>query len=134
MAYQGTTSLSSVSNPPVLIWGYGGIDQRIPGSGTTGSTIFRTNAYGASTSVYQEGKAYGGQLWGYWSTDPSTAIAAAGYFSDFGQLGGRPGALILTVGSTAEGSATMIHRLLCVQSISTAGAATLSTAPIAGTT
>jgi hypothetical protein len=132
MAYLGSTQLSSVANPPVLLVGGRAIDPRIPGTGTTGSTIFMTNAYGGSTSVYAEGRAFGGQLWGYWSTDNTTGIAAAGYFSDAGPLGMRPGDLILAVGSTGAG--TMITRLLTVQSISTAGAATLSTAPIAGTT
>jgi hypothetical protein len=133
MAYLGTTAASSVSNPPVLIYGNRAIDPRIPGTGTTGSTIFMNNAYGGSTSTYQEGKEFGGQFWGYWSTDNTTAIAGAGYFTDFGQLGGRPGDVIMTVGTTG-GSGTVITRFLTVASISTAGAATMSTAPIAGTT
>lgn len=133
MAYLGSTQLSSVANPPVLIMGGRAIDPRIPGTGTTGSTIYMTNAWQASTSVYAEGRAFGGQVWGYWSTDNTTAVAGAGYFTDAGPLGMRPGDLIMSVG-WAGVTGTMITRLLTVQSISTAGAATLSTAPIAGTT
>ena len=133
MAYLGSTQLSSLANPPLLLVGGKSVDQRIPGSGTTGSTIYMNNAWGASTSVYAEGRAFGGQLWGYWSTDNTTAITASGYFTDAGPLGMRPGDLILAVGSTG-GAGTVITRLLTVQSISTAGAAALSTAPIAGTT
>lgn len=127
MAYQGTTANSSVSNPPVLIFGSPAIDPRIPGTGTTGSTVFMNNAWKASTSVYAEGRAFGGQVWGYWSTDNTTAIANAGYFTDAGPLGMRPGDLIFSVGTTG-GVGTVITRILTVASISTAGAATMSTA------
>lgn len=133
MAYLGSTQLSSVANPPVLLVGTRAADARIPGSGTTGSTIYMNNAWQASTSVYAEGRAFGGQMWGYWSTDNTTAIAGAGYFTDAGPLGMRPGDLIFAVGSTG-GAGTVITRMLTVQSINSAGAATLSTAPIAGTT
>lgn len=133
MAYLGTTAASSVSNPPVLLMQTRAADPRIPGSGTTGSTIFMNNAWNASTSVYSEGRAFGGQFWGYWSTDNTTAIASSGYFTDAGPLGMRPGDVVMTVGTTG-GAGTVITRFLTVQSVSTSGAATMSTAPIAGTT
>lgn len=134
MAYLGTTAASSVSNPPVRIAGtMAGIDQRIPGTGTTGSTIYMNNAWRASTSVYSEGRAFGGQIWGYWSTDNTTAIATTGYFTDAGMLGMRPGDVVIAVGCTG-GAGTMITRILTVQHISTSGAASMSTAPLAPTT
>ena len=127
MAYQGTTAASSVSNPPVLLMGtHAAIDQRIPGTGTTGSTIFMNNAYKASTAVYSEGRAFGGQFWGYWSTDNTTAIASSGYFTDAGPLGMRPGDVIMAVGTTG-GTGTVVTRFLTIQNISTSGAAAMST-------
>lgn len=126
MAYLGSTQLSSVANPPVLLFGTKGMDQRIPGTGTTGSTIFMSNAWKASTSVYSEGRAFGGQVWGYWSTDPTTAVASSGYFTDAGPLGMRPGDLVFAVGTT--GSTTVITRLMTVQMISTGGGAAMSSA------
>ena len=133
MGYLGSTQVSSVANPPVQIFGTNsGIDQRIPGTGTTGSTIFVNNAWrSASTATYNEGRAFGGNVWAYWSTDNTTAIASSGYFTDAGPLGMRPGDLILAVGTTGG---TMITRILTIASISTSGAAVMSTAPIAGTT
>jgi len=128
MAYNGSTAASSIANPPVLMFGTNAsVDQRIPGSGTTGSTIYMNNAYKASTSVYSEGRAFGGQLWGYWSTDNTTAIASSGYFSDAGPLGMRPGDMILAVGSSG-GAGTVITRLLTISNISTSGAAAMSSA------
>ena len=129
MAYLGSTQLSSVANPPVLLFGTQGMDQRIPGSGTTGSTIYMSNAWKASTSVYSEGRAFGGQVWGYWSTDNSTAVATTGYFTDAGALGIRPGDLIFTVGSTGGFPMT---RLLTVNTISTLGHASVSSAGAGG--
>jgi len=128
MAYNGSTAASSIANPPVLMFGTNAsVDQRIPGSGTTGSTIYMNNAYKASTSVYSEGRAFGGQLWGYWSTDNTTAIASSGYFTDAGPLGMRPGDMILAVGSTG-GAGTVVTRLLTISNISTSGAAAMSSA------
>ena len=127
MAYNGSTAASSIANPPVLMFGtHAAIDQRIPGSGTTGSTIYMNNAYKASTAVYSEGRAFGGQMWGYWSTDNTTAVASSGYFTDAGPLGMRPGDIILTVGNT--GGAVVITRMLTVTAISTTGAAAMSSA------
>lgn len=132
MAYNGSTAASSIANPPVLMFGtHAAIDQRIPGSGTTGSTIYMNNAYKASTAVYSEGRAFGGQMWGYWSTDNTTAIASSGYFTDAGQLGIRPGDMILAVGSTG-GTGTVVTRLLTVSNISTSGAAAMSSAGAGG--
>ena len=76
MAYLGSTQLSSVANPPVLLAGTGGMDQRIAGS----SGFFLNNAWknSGSTGTYQEGRAFGGNMWGYWTTDNSTVIAATG--------------------------------------------------------
>ena len=131
MAYQGTTAASAVSNPPVLLVGtHASIDQRIPGTGTTGSTIYMNNAWKGSTSVYAEGRAFGGQMWGYWSTDLTTAVATTGYFSDAGPLGMRPGDLVFCVGN--PGTTVVVTRLLTIAAISTAGAASVSTAGAGG--
>lgn len=132
MGYNGSTASSSVANPPVLLMGTNAADQRIPGTGTTGSTIYVTNAYkNSSTALYSEGRAFGGQFWGYWSTDNTTAIASSGYFTDAGALGMRPGDVVMCVGSTGG---TWITRFLTIAAISTSGAAVMSTAPLAPST
>ena len=131
MAYLGSTQASSVANPLVLLFGTQGMDQRIPGSGTTGSTIYVNNAWKnqGSTVTYQEGRAFGGNVWGYWTTDNTTAICATGYFSDAGPLGVRPGDVIMAVGLGSTGSTvagTQVLRFMTVATISTAGGASLA--------
>jgi hypothetical protein len=125
MAYLGTTQASSLQNPPVILAAImgGGPDPRIAGS--TG--LFLSNNFGASsTATYKEGLASGGRLWHYVTTDTSTAVLNSGYFSDAGKLGMRPldALMILAVATTASTNSCM--RMTYVTSISTAGAAVLS--------
>ena len=127
MAYLGSTQLSSVANPPVLLFGTQGMDQRIAGS--TG--FFLNNAWknSGSTGTYQEGRAFGGNMWGYWTTDNTTAVCATGYFSDAGPLGVRPGDVIMAVGLGSTGSTVagnQVLRFMTVATISTAGGASLA--------
>ena len=131
MAYLGTTAASSVSNPPVLMFGtHAAIDQRIPGSGTTGSTIYVTNAWKnqGSTLTYQEGRSFGGQMWAYWTTDNTTAVGSTGYFADAGPLGMRPGDVVMIIGSTAPGTTAggIQLRFQVIGTISTGGAASMA--------
>jgi len=69
MAYNGSTALSSVSNPPIqLVRGVGG------------------NAnFGSSAATMGTG------VWIYTSTDTTTAPYGSGYFSDGYQLGMKQG-------------------------------------------
>tara|TARA_R110000868_G_C10490248_1_gene730150 strand:- start:83 stop:496 length:414 start_codon:yes stop_codon:yes gene_type:complete len=137
MAYLGSTQLSSIANPPVLMFGTGGIDQRIPGTGTTGSTIYVNNAWRnqGSTITYQEGRAFGGQMWAYWTTDNTTAVTStAGYFTDAGPLGMRPGDVVMIVGCGSTVGSSIVLRFAAVTGITTGGTAYMSSASLATAT
>ena len=125
MAYLGSTQLSSVANPPVLVYAVMGpsADTRIAGS--TG--LFLSNGWNGSTSTYKEGMSFGGRQWHYYTTDISTAPTGSGYFSDAGPLGMRPAdcVRIFSIGSTV--STSLVVRECFVTSITTAGAAVLTT-------
>lgn len=125
MAYLGTTQASSIANPPVLIAGIMGAspDVRIAG----GTTMLTFNNYGkSSTATGQVGANAGGRLWHYFTTDVSTAVLNSGYFSDAGPLGMRPFDAILILACGSSNSTASLVRLTYVTSISTAGAAVLS--------
>lgn len=125
MAYLGTTELSSVSNPPVLIAGIVGAspDVRITG----GTTMLTFNNYNqATTATGIKGNNAGGRLWHYFTTDVSTAVLNAGYITDAGPLGMRPFDAILIGACGTSNSTASLLRLTYVTSITTAGAANLS--------
>lgn len=126
MAYLGSTQASSLQNPPILmigIWG-ASADTRIAGS--TG--MYLSNNYNASsTATYKEGMALGGRIWAYYTTDLTTAVVGSGYITDAGLLGMRPldSIRIFQIGSTV--STSLVVRECFVTSITTAGAAVLTT-------
>lgn len=126
MAYLGSTQPSSIANPPLLMYAVMGAsaDARIAGS----SAVYLSNNFGASsTATYREGAAFGGRHWQYYTTDVSTAVLNSGYFTDAGPLGMRPmdSVRIFSLGSTVSTSAVI--RECFVTSITTAGAAVLTT-------
>lgn len=125
MAYLGTTELSSVSNPPSLVAGIIGAspDVRITG----GSTMLTFNNYGkASTATGTVGQNAGGRIWHYFTTDVSTAVLNSGYFTDAGPLGMRPFDIIAILACGTSNSTASLLRWTYVTSITTAGAAVLS--------
>ena len=126
MAYLGSTQLSSVANPPVMIAqaiGYGA-DVRITG----GSTLYISNDYGASTAgTYKQGQGFGQRLWMYHTTDLTSAPWNSAYFTDGGVLGMRPGDVVMMVRQGTTVSSSQYLTIGVVGSISTAGAAALST-------
>ena len=130
MAYLGSTQLSSVANPPIqLVGGMGaGADVRITGGSSVGG-IYVSNNFGPgkTTGTPDPGRSFGQQLWMYNTTDMTTGHTVVGYFTDAGQLGMRPGDVVMVVrqGSTLGTSQYLSFNV--VASISTAGAATLST-------
>lgn len=124
MAYLGTTQASSVSNPPVLIVGNMGPG---PDSHIAGSSIFAFNNYGqSSTNTYREGVSVGGRFWQYFTTDVTTAVLNSGYFTDAGALGMRPFDVVNIIACGTTNSTASLMRWTYVTSISTAGAAALS--------
>src|ERR1700740_126674 len=88
MAYLGSTQASSLQNPPVMIAGIMGAG---PDSHIAASTYLAFNNFNqSSTNTYREGLSAGGRVWQYFTTDVTTAVLNAGYFSDAGALGMRP--------------------------------------------
>jgi hypothetical protein len=124
MAYLGTTQASSLSNPPVMLAGIMGAG---PDSHIAGSSIYAFNNAGqSSTNTYREGMSVGGRLWQYFTTDVTTTVLNAGYFSDAGAMGMRPFDWVLINACGTTNSTASVGRLTYVTSISTAGAASLS--------
>lgn len=124
-AYLGSTELSSVANPPVLLAGIVGAspDVRITG----GTTMLTFNNYGkATTATGKPGENAGGRIWQYFTTDVSTAVLNAGYFTDAGPLGMRPFDAIMILACGSSNSTASLLRWTYVTSISTAGAANVS--------
>lgn len=124
MAYLGSTQLSSLANPPISI-------VEIMGSGPdphiAGSTYLAFNNSGqSSTNTYREGMSAGGRIWQYFTTDVTTTPLNAGYFSDAGALGMRPFDAVLILACATSNSTASVMRWTYVTSISTAGAASLS--------
>jgi len=115
MAYYSSTEASSNSNPPRLIVGQMARDTIMTQLTTMGSTA--TN----SPLPRQQG----GNLWFYSSTNLTTDITAAGFFTDGWYLGMRPGDAVYGTQWTSQGS-SIISFIGSISSASTAGA-TLST-------
>lgn len=124
MAYLGSTQASTLANPPQLlvgIWGAG------PDSHIAASTYLAFNNFNqSSTNVYREGMSAGGRMWQYFTTDVTTAVLNAGYFADAGALGMRPFDMIAILACATTNSTASVMRWTYVTSISTAGAASLS--------
>lgn len=124
MAYLGSTQPSSIANPPVQMYGImgGGADLHIAGS----SYLAFNNFNQSSTNTYREGMSAGGRMWHYFTTDVSTAVLNAGYFTDAGLLGMRPFDEITILACATTNSTASVLRKTYITSISTAGAASLS--------
>lgn len=88
MAYSGTTAASSVSNPPRQLI------QSIGGSFNTTGLTTNPNAPGAQ----------GGGLWFYCSTNLTTDLVAANFFSDGEALGMKPGDAVMGMQFSSAGS------------------------------
>lgn len=126
MAYLGSTELSSVANPPTMIAGILGAspDVRIAG----GTTLLAFNNFNnASTLTGRPGQNAGGRLWSYFTTDVTTAVLGSGYFTDAALLGMRPFDVVMITACGTSNSSASVLRFAHVWSITTAGAAVLST-------
>lgn len=94
MAYSGSTSGSTVANPPALTQSF------IAGSTNTGST----DAYAWQEFVYR-------------STHTQAEVAATGFFTDGQALGMKLGNSVMSIGST-----TFVVSHHCVNAVSSTGA------------
>lgn len=101
MAYSGSTASSSVANPPNRI---------------SQGLIAQTNNVG-STSV-----AKGGSVWGYTSTNLTTDMTAANFFTDAQALGMRNGDILISATYSTESSTGHITVIGMITGVSTSGA------------
>lgn len=118
MAYYGSTQSSSLANPPRLLVG-----PFAANPAPTGSTMYLTTQ--GSTASYANtpgGGGGGGQLWFYASTNMTTDIVAANFFSDGFSLGMRPGDIVQGAQFSSLGSSVTTF-IGAITSVTTAGAA-----------
>ena len=123
MAYYGSTQASSIANPPRLLTNPLATNSAIAGSteylSTQGSTAANNaNAPGGG----------GGQLWFYASTNLTTDLVAANFFSDGFYIGMRAGDIVQGAQFSSLGSSVTTF-MGAIVSVSTAGAS-LSTGSV----
>lgn len=116
MSYFGTTQLSSVANPPRQLVAPFAVNPALAGSteylSTQGSTAANNpNAPGGG----------GGGLWFYASTNQTTDIVAANFFSDGFYIGMKAGDIVQGAQFTSLGSSVTTF-IGAIVSVSTAGA------------
>jgi len=116
MAYFGTTAPTSQSNPPRQLVAPFATNPALPGS----TEFLSTQGSTASNNPNGPGGGGGGD-WFYSSTNLTTDITAANFFSDGFYLGMRAGDMVRGNQFTSAGS-SVITFIGTVVSVSTAGA------------
>lgn len=106
MAYSGSTAASTAANPAACI---------------IGGVIGRA-AHSSQLSTAIQGYKQGGQIWFYSSTNLTTDIVAANYFSDGYYLGMQAGDIVVGNQYSSLGSSVQTF-IGSIVSVSTAGAA-----------
>lgn len=109
MAYFGSTAASTVQNTPQLVYPMGGGARTILGT---------SNMTAWSSSVTRSG---GVQLWRYNSTNLTTDLTVAGFFTDGYQLGMQIGDLLFGTQWTSAGSSFISYCGVLTTTNSTAG-------------
>lgn len=102
MAYSGTTASSSVANAPNLV----------------ASSIGGRLTAGSSATV-----GAGGAAWLYSSTNLTTDMTVAGFFTDAYYIGMKQGDIVFGAQASSAGSTTQIAYMGVLGAVSTAGAA-----------
>lgn len=116
MSYFGTTQASSLANPPRQL-----IAPLANNAALIGSTEFLSTQGSTATNNPNGPGGGGGALWFYTSTNLTTDISAANFFSDGFYLGMRAGDLVTGSQFTSLGSSVVTFTGSIV-SVSTAGA------------
>lgn len=101
MSYQGSTAASSVANPPVRV---------------SLGPIAQPNNNGSS-SVAEKGN----QVWAYKSTNLTTDLTAANFFTDAKALGMRNGDVLIASQYSTESSTGHILAIGMITDVSTSG-------------
>lgn len=111
MAYVGSTAASSVANPPVLLLGNGPTPTLNASGNVLGSSLQTTTAFGSA----------GNNIWKYNSSDGSTLLLGAGYFTDGLALGMHNGDIMLAVSQSSLGTSPTFLIGVLMTTNSTAG-------------
>lgn len=117
MSYFGTTQLSSVANPPRQL-----VAPFACNPALVGSTEFLTTQGSTATNNPNAPGGSGGGLWFYSSTNLTTDMTVANFFSDAFYLGMRAGDVVMGSQFTSAGSSVITFQGT-IGSVSTAGAA-----------
>lgn len=116
MAYFGTTAGSSVANPARQVSAPFATNPAI-----SGSTMFLSTQGSTAANNPNAPGGGGGGLWFYASTNLTTDLVAANFFSDGFYLGMRPGDVVMGAQFSSLGS-TVTTFMGAIVSVSTAGA------------
>lgn len=128
MSYFSSTLGSTTSNPPRQIFGPIAQTAIVPGTAQTLTT------QGSTATNVPSGAGGGGSLWYYASTNLTTDLVAAGFFSDGGALGMRAGDMVMGVQLSGSAGSSLVTFYGAVTQITTAGAASLSTGSLVTST
>lgn len=116
MAYFGTTAASSVANPPRQL-----VAPFATNPAIVGSTMFLSTQGSTAANNPNAPGGGGGGLWFYASTNLTTDLVAANFFSDGFYIGMRPGDIVQGAQFSSLGS-TVTTFIGAIVSVSTAGA------------
>ena len=116
MAYSGTTAASSVANPPRQL-----VAPFAQNPAIAGSTMFLSTAGSTAANNPNAPGGGGGGLWFYASTNLTTDLTAANFFSDGFYIGMRPGDIVQGAQFSSLGSSVTTF-IGAIVSVSTAGA------------
>jgi hypothetical protein len=116
MAYFGTTQLSSVANPPRQL-----VAPFATNAALVGSTEFLSTQGSTAANNANAPGGGGGGLWWYASTNLTTDLVVANFFSDAFYIGMRAGDVVMGVQFSSLGSSVTTF-LGAINSVSTAGA------------
>lgn len=116
MAYFGSTQASSIANPPRQL-----IGPMAQNPAQLGSTMYLSTQGSTAANNANAPGGGGGSLWFYASTNLTTDLSAANFFSDGFYLGMRPGDVVQGAQFTSLGS-SVITFLGAITLVSTAGA------------
>jgi hypothetical protein len=116
MAYYGSTQSSSIANPPRQL-----VAPFATNPALTGSTMFLSTQGSTAANNPNGPGGGGGGLWFYASTNLTTDLVAANFFSDGFYLGMRPGDIVQGAQFSSLGSSVTTF-IGAIVSVSTAGA------------
>jgi hypothetical protein len=116
MAYFGSTQGSSIANPPRQL-----VAPFATNPAKSGSTMYLSTQGSTAANNANAPGGGGGGLWYYASTNATTDLTAANFFSDGFYLGMRAGDVVMGAQFSSLGS-TVVTFTGAIVSVSTAGA------------